>query len=149
MPINIRQKGANAEREVADMMNDTINEELAKVNLPRPLKPLVQRNQNQSAVGGSDLTNPFSIAIEVKRQEALSINTWWKQTEVAAKEFGGVPVLVYRQSRQPWKCIMYAELRVGPNVVLSGVRVELSWEDFKSWFRARVSHAIQNGWAAP
>lgn len=149
MAINIRTKGASAEREVADMMNMVIGEELTKAGLPVPVKPLVQRNQNQSAVGGSDLTNPFNIALEVKRQEALSINTWWKQTEVAAKEFGGVPVLVYRQSRQPWKCIMYAELRVGENVVLAGVRVEFSWQDFIAWFRARVHEYITRGWTAP
>ena len=81
--MNIRTKGRAGEREVAKMLNDIVsdvNRELNNVVIKGSVaaQPF-QRNQNQSAVGGHDLSNPFGLAIEVKRQETLSINTWWEQ----------------------------------------------------------------------
>ena len=97
--INVRQKGQEGEREVARALNVVICEVLKAHGIPPPPKDVVQRNQNQSAVGGSDLSNTFNLAIEVKRQEELSVNTWWKQCEKSAMENpGDVPVLVYRQN---------------------------------------------------
>ncbi|WYV98904.1 hypothetical protein [Stenotrophomonas phage CM2] len=100
MGINIRAKGANGEREVATMMNEIVERVCKEEGLSLPPKPVIQRNQNQSAVGGSDLTNPFGYAIEVKRQETLAVNTWWKQREVASAEFGGTPVVISPSERQ-------------------------------------------------
>lgn len=143
--INIRQKGANAERDLAIDLNLIVNKVLAGHGLPMPAKPIIQRNQNQSAVGGSDLTFPIPIALEVKRQEALSINTWWRQTEVAAREFGGTPILIYRQSRKPWTVVMYVDMPLFAGVHLHRVRATLSWEDFKVWFEQRLALALRNG----
>lgn len=145
MTINIRQKGANAERELATELNLIVNGVLSRNGFPLPAKPIIQRNQNQSAVGGSDLTFPVPIALEVKRQEQLSVNTWWRQTEVAAKEFGGTPVLIYKQSRKPWTVVMYVDLPLAGGVHLAGVRATLSWEDFKTWFEQRLTLALRNG----
>lgn len=149
MTINIRTKGAEAEREVATVMNAIVTAACLRHGLSLPLKPLIQRNQNQSAVGGSDLTNSFDLAIEVKRQEALSINTWWKQCEVAARETAGIPILIYRQSRKPWRVVMLTEVRVSDTAVTSGIRAELSWEDFQQWFSNVVEDRIAKGWHPP
>ncbi len=146
MSINIRAKGANGEREVADDLNLIINMQLTTAGLNRSAKPVIQRNQNQSAVGGSDLTNPFNLCMEIKRQEALSVNTWWKQCETAAKEFGGEPILIFKQNRKPWRVVMYAHLQFpGHDSSYSRVRVELSWDDFKAWFGNLVYLHINKG----
>lgn len=148
--INIRQKGANAERDLAIELNAIVNLVLKERGYPMPAKPIIQRNQNQSAVGGSDLTFPIPIALEVKRQEQLSINTWWKQCEVAAKEFGGVPILIYRQSRKPWTVVMNVDVPVGTRGAhLAGVRATISFDDFKAWFRYSLIAALNDGTWVP
>lgn len=149
MGIDIRSKGANAERDLATELNNVLNRVLLIHGYKEPPKPVIQRNQNQSAVGGSDLTFPIPIAMEVKRQESLSINTWWRQTEVAAKEFGGTPILIYRQSRKPWTVVMYVDMPLAGGVHLAGVRATLSYEDFKKWFEQRLTIALRNGEWSP
>lgn len=129
MGINIRQKGATGERQVADALNLIANRVLTAHGRPLPLKPLVQRNQNQSAVGGSDLTNPFGLCIEVKRQENLSINTWWEQCLQAKLEFGGLPILIFKQNREKWRVIMMLQCPI----VDAPYRAEMNWDDFQDW----------------
>lgn len=109
--MNIRSKGAGAEREIADMMNAV----LLRVAKARGIANLdstamVQRNTLQAAIGGCDLTNTGKFAIEVKRHESLSINTWWKQCEASAIREKKEPVLMYRQNRKPWKVVSWAEV---------------------------------------
>ena len=79
MAINVRTKGQTGEREICDFFNNIYKEVYEYLQMSLPAKPIAQRNQNQSAVGGCDITNTCFFAVEVKRQEALSINTWWKQ----------------------------------------------------------------------
>lgn len=135
MTINIRAKGQNGEREIADALNLIVNALYKELGMAVPPKPVVQRNQNQSAVGGCDLSNTFGLAIEVKRQEALSINTWWKQCDVSAKERGELPVLLFRQNKMKWRCILMVELPL-PSSGRAHVRVraEITFEDFKEYF---------------
>jgi hypothetical protein len=146
--INIRQKGANAERDIADDLNFIINDVRSAMGLPALAKPMVQRNQNQSAVGGKDLTGTFGLAIEVKRQEQLSINTWWAQCLASAKELNEIPVLLFKQSRQKWRCIMPVALAlpVSPAVTYSSLtsRAEIDYETFKLYFRERVGRTLYN-----
>ncbi|QQM18192.1 RusA-like Holliday junction resolvase [Stenotrophomonas phage Salva] len=144
MPINIRAKGANGEREVATMMNEIVERVCKEEGLSLPPKPAIQRNQNQSAVGGSDLTNPFGYAIEVKRQETLAVNTWWKQCEVASAEFGGTPVVIYRQNgKRKWNVVMYAFLPVWKSTGYVKARVTVDWDDFAQQFEATVRYYIR------
>ena len=98
MTINVRQKGQEGEREIAKILNQIVATVQAERQLPKyeTRDELFQRNQNQSAVGGSDLSNPMGLEIEIKRQEALSVNTWWKQCVESAARTGGVPVLMFR-----------------------------------------------------
>lgn len=145
MGINIRTKGATAEREVADALNTVLNMVRIEHGGKVPAKPTVQRNQNQTAVGGCDLINTFHFAIEVKRQEALSINTWWKQCVISAQEISGaVPVLIYRQSKQPWKVILPAWLPSYCNEHVQA-RAEISFDDFQRLFRAVATDKIKVG----
>src|SRR3546814_5598290 len=80
MGIDVRQKGAEGERQVIKMLTPIIQQVMRDMDFPAEkvdaaLK-MVQRNQNQSAVGGNDLSNTFGLSIEVKRQEQIAINTW-------------------------------------------------------------------------
>ena len=49
----------------------------------------------------------YGLAVEVKRQETLSLNTWWKQCELSANRDNSVPVLIYRQNKQKWRVRTY------------------------------------------
>lgn len=148
MTINIRQKGANAERDIADDLNLIISEVREVMGLAPLPKPMVQRNQNQSAVGGKDLVGTFGLAIEVKRQEQLSVNTWWRQCVTSAQEINEIPVLLFKQSRQKWRCIMPVALELPTSAAASYVtiatRAEIDYETFKLYFRERVGRTLYN-----
>lgn len=142
--INIRQKGFDAERDIALQMNAVILTVYAELGLPAPAKPIVQRNQLQSAVGGCDLTGTFGLAIEVKRQEALSINTWWAQCVKSAVDRNEAPVLLFRQSKQKWRCIMFVEVPL-PSATRAFIklRAEISFDDYLAYFKHLVMRSMQ------
>lgn len=150
--INIRAKGAEGEREVIRMLTPIIKEVMKEMDfaeeLIRDADQMVQRNQNQSAVGGCDLTNVFGIAVEVKRQETLSVNTWWKQCVTSAQRNNELPLLIYRKNRQAWRIRTFGFLHVphheGGWTGHQSV-IELEEEDFKSWFKQWVRAKILTG----
>lgn len=147
MGIDIRAKGANGEREIADDLNACLYIVRNELGLPVLEKPQVQRNQNQTAVGGCDLVGTYDLAIEVKRHETLSINTWWAQCVKSAAELKKQPVLLFRQNAKPgqrtkWRCIMLAEIPVTASVVMP-CRVEVEYEDFKAYFRLLARKNLQ------
>lgn len=138
--VNIRNKGAGAERDIADHMNGIIYGVYKELGVPYPSKPIVQRNQNQTAVGGKDLIGTHGLAIEVKRQEQLSINSWWAQCVASARVLDEIPVLLFKQSRLPWRCITNGQV-LFPQALPSrsvAVRVEISFDDFTVWYRSIV-----------
>jgi hypothetical protein len=93
MPIKSpKSKGANAERELAKLLGDRLGISL-------------QRNLEQWRSGGFDLLSDLPLAIEVKRCEQLQLNQWWKQA-LRQSQGGKIPVLCYRQSRQPWRIVV-------------------------------------------
>lgn len=134
--INIRQKGAEGERQVLQMLNKIVGDVREEKGLPQFAKEdePFQRNQNQSAVGGDDLTNPYFLSIEVKRQEQLSINTWWKQCIASAERTKGVPILIFKQNRKKWRVCMNAPLYLTTTKFMGPVKVEVDLEIFKWWF---------------
>ncbi len=148
--INVRQKGAEGEREVAKALNEVIIRCLNEQKLDVPATDIVQRNQNQTAVGGNDLSNVFGLSVEVKRQEQLSINTWWAQCVAAATRNQELPVLIYRQNRKAWRVVMNAELALpaaqGSFRAAKVCRVGISWDDFLDWFYAYVRRKLINGY---
>lgn len=143
--MNIRAKGANGEREVYNLLNPIIKEVMLEVggfsedDLRNP-ENFIQRNQNQSAVGGKDLVNTFGLAIEVKRQETLLLEPWWKQTVASAKRLNEKPVLLYRQNRKKWRAVLehalegFTPCNHTPLVTIP-LRIELSESEFLVWFR--------------
>lgn len=100
--INSRAKGQRAEREIANILNNIIAEQCALFNTTPPVMPYVQRNQNQSAVGGCDLINTFDFAIEIKNCQTLQIKKWWQQAVSQAEKIDKVPILLFRQNRKGW-----------------------------------------------
>ncbi len=112
MGANPRTKGGRGEREVQAIFNTIVAEVREELGLPEYEKDdmIFQRNQNQSAVGGDDLTNPCKLSIEVKNQNNLSTGVWWKQcTTSADRPAGGIPILIYKISRKGWHIVMEPE----------------------------------------
>lgn len=103
----------------------------------------VQRNQNQSAVGGQDLVHTLGLAIEVKRQEQLSINTWWDQCVASAAKLSEHPVLLYRQNGKKWRCVTlsYVEL---PNRKFVQARVEFDFDTFLFWWEKWATEKLES-----
>lgn len=150
--LDVRAKGAEGERQVYKMLNDIIVDVMVAMAFPpediEKAKTMVQRNQNQSAVGGNDLTNTFGMSIEVKRQEQLAINTWWDQCKKAAEKNNELPVLMFRQNRKPWRIRTFGFLHTpGRDGGWSSVQaiVEFDEATFKTWFRAWVTGKLQSG----
>lgn len=145
MGINIRDKGANGEREVATALNLVVYKVLTDCGIAPLLKPVIQRNQNQTAVGGYDLTGPFGLGIEIKRQEALSVNTWWQQCITSCKANRDIPILIYRKNKMKWSVVMYMDVPVGcVGAHCAGIRAEMSWDDFLRWFYKHVECHVRN-----
>jgi hypothetical protein len=147
MAIHVVNKGKNGEREVVQMLVAVLGNIIRENEFPQEtvdaLQGVVQRNQNQSAVGGSDISL-FGLAIEVKRQETLCIPAWWAQAVKSAARNQDIPVLIYRQNRKAWKIIMDGFLPVGSGGA-SFARVEIELEDFLIWFKKLAILKIQNG----
>jgi len=146
MGINIRQKGQSGEREVCDWLNFILNKVLSELEIIPPIKPVFQRNQNQSAVGGSDITNPFGLCIEVKRQEQLNLNEWWKQCCIASKEFGGRPIVIFRQNgKRKWRVLLEANLVYHCGQAYTPSRCEITHEDFEHFMRYWMLRMLDSG----
>ena len=77
------------------------------------------------------------MAVEIKRQETLKVEEWWKQCVEQCKEENEregtnlIPVLLFRQNGRQWRCLTWAWLPVGKKVVK--VRGEIGLEEFKGW----------------
>ena len=93
-----RTKGKTGEREF--------------INLIRGFFPSTEitRNLNQTRNGGHDIDGLDGWAVEVKRQENLSIGRWWGQAVKQAAEINARPALAYRQNREPWKILVEMDL---------------------------------------
>ena len=144
--VNIRSKGQRGERDIMKLLNDQVIDIRKEAQLP-PLDKIdlpFQRNQNQSAVGGSDLSNVIGLEIEVKVQEQLSIGSWWRQTVGSAGRTGGIPILAYKQSYKGWKFCMYGGISIGPNRSRFITKCQIDKECFVVWFRAYYREWLMN-----
>ena len=151
MSINVRTKGQEGEREIAKILNSIVAKVRDEFKLPQYAKEdeLFQRNQNQSAVGGSDLSNPLFLEIEVKRQEDLSVGSWWTQCITSAKRTGGIPILIFRQNRKKWRICMLVELPLFPEnckkyLAMPWVRAEIDLDTFKQWFKMYYTEWVKH-----
>lgn len=136
-----KNKGRAGEQQVARLLNDLFREVLHELGYD-PDKvdeqmPIVQRNQNQTAVGGADLVGIPGMSIEVKRQESLNVSAWWKQTLTAARADDSLPVLIYRQNRKAWRVRTYVWSALPEEDGLHGppVVAEMGYAQFEYWFK--------------
>lgn len=152
MTLNPRTKGAEGERQVVKLLTEIIVRVMGEEGYPEndieAARKSVQRNQNQSAVGGNDLTNTFGMSIEVKRQEQLAVNQWWKQCETAALRNHELPVLIYRQNRKAWHVRTYAWLPLPGAEMWAQAKAVVEFDEatFKSWFEQWVRGKLKAGY---
>lgn len=148
--IHVVNKGKEGEREVCRLLNGVLQEILTEMKgldeqTRAAVRSIVQRNQNQSAVGGGDI-NLLGLSIEVKRQETLSVDTWWKQAQASAARNGDKPVLMYRQNRKAWHVVMDGLLPVAAGYsVTTGARVTIDLDTFLRWFGFWAERKISYG----
>ena len=128
MAVNGKVKGANAERELAELLMRWGRE----VNITLDLS----RNLEQSRNGGHDLNGleKYGMAVECKRVEAMNMTSWWSQAVRQALTVKCTPVLAWRQNRQPWRFRTVAWVHPA-NKPLT---IDLEAEQFKIWFQARL-----------
>ena len=97
--VHARNKGKAAESEFINMFQTLFPE-------------TIERNLEQVRSGGSDVSGSEPFVIEIKRVEKLDFPSWWRQVRAATKAVSDIPVVAYRQSRQPWKFLLPATLIV-------------------------------------
>lgn len=85
-----RDKGARGEKELFRLLSDHLGVE-------------VVRNLGQYQKSGPDSFGLDGYAVEVKRCETVTPESWWRQALDQAEAVGAVPVLAYRKSRVPWR----------------------------------------------
>lgn len=128
MPINSRNKGSAAEREVGKIIYDLLG-----------IK--VERNLDQWRSGGYDLVGLDKVALEVKRAKKPLLNAWWKQTVAQANEAGLVPCLWYRLDRQQWVVVLPISQVVtgleGQAETLENTVSMGAWA-FATWYREKM-----------
>lgn len=144
-----RNKGGRGEREVVQLLNSIINQVILSQEWPHghveAARMCIQRNQNQSAIGGCDLNGVFGIAIEVKRQEQLNLNSWWTQCVEQAKRNNELPVLIYRQNHQPWRVVTMMQAPLPGARSSTYFRAEIEEEPFRIWFYQWVYYKMVAG----
>lgn len=139
-----RNKGKSGEREVIKLLQPVLDTEYQRVG---KVPPTLRRNLMQSYKGiqgydNHDLVGLEWLALEVKRQEANNVNSWWEQAVEQAGE-GKEPVLFYRKNNAAWKVRMYG--------FLIGLRkrvqcpVDIDVESFLAYLSIRVAEKLQEG----
>jgi Holliday junction resolvase len=97
-----RTKGQAGEREICKILGEALGISL-------------ERNLEQTRDGGCDIRLRH-WAIEVKRQEKLQVDKWWEQAVSQAEKCEKHPILIFRQSRMPWRVIMPVALTQDPRI---------------------------------
>jgi hypothetical protein len=96
MSARERRKGQVAEREACKLLSDELGIE-------------VTRHVDQARQGGADVLTIPGYAVEIKRRESLSRPAWWAQAVRQGIRHEAEPLVLYRQSRKPWRALIAAE----------------------------------------
>lgn len=119
-----RTKGHNGERELATLLSEALGRD-------------VYRNLEQARDGGPDLLGLPGLAVEVKRRETPSLETWWRQARAQARTLE-VPVLAYRVNRKPWLFVVpLAALTRAPIETTLELCGTLTFNGFCCWYLMR------------
>lgn len=129
-------KGKQGEREVVKLLQPVVDEVYEEFGLT-PIR--LERNLVQTRNGGYDVIGLDWLALEIKRQETLHVDKWWKQTLSQCGE-GQEPVLMYRRNRKPWRIRLWVAL--GGGLVLPA---EIGLEDWKLYMAARLRADLGGG----
>lgn len=121
------------------LSNNSWDEDVVKA-----ARACIQRNQNQTAVGGHDLNGVFGLSVEIKRVENLNINTWWNQCTEQAGRNNEQPVLLYRQNNNPWRCITMGAAPL-PGGRYGCMRIQMEEDAFRIWFYQWVYYKMMAG----
>lgn len=137
--INVKQKGAKAERDVIAMLQPVVNEVCGELGI----EPMVlKRNLEQTRGGGYDIVGVDWLAVEVKHQTMDRRDAWWEQT----KKQAGVdqePILVYKLTGNKWWVRMYGRLQHGSDFVRCPV--DITPAAFLVYFRHRLKKELIKG----
>lgn len=125
--VNAKNKGAAAEREAAKWL---------KIAFKLENEP--QRNLEQVRSGGFDLIGFPPFAFEIKRCETLDLRGWWLQAANSCTPEYRIPIVMYRQSRQPWRFLISAK-----TIGLKNGFVLLQEREFKLWMKLVLSQLGQ------
>jgi hypothetical protein len=102
--INVRSKGQRGERDFIKIIQRAADQVLGEGVIH------YTRNIEQTRNGGADVCCDVEMydcySFEVKTQEKLLLNKWWQQAFRQGRDSERVPVLAYKQSRQPWLIMM-------------------------------------------
>lgn len=139
--LKSRNKGKRAEREVKDLLNTVVMEVCDRLQVDVGVRPKLQRNQLQSDGGGYDLVGIDWIALEVKHQEQMNIESWWVQCVNQAKG-NQMPVLFYRRNHMKWRVRTYGMLWL-PNGGTMAAPADFALQDFIDYFRIRLEQELR------
>ena len=104
--INSRAKGANAELEVAKILQTVVNRVAIHCGFTAPK---IRRNVEQCQVGGEDLIGLPWYSIEIKRVEQVNVDKWWEQTLTQARRKAPGATSWDALAKHGWKRIAAAE----------------------------------------
>ena len=129
-----KQKGKRGERKIVGILQKVIYSVYPMDS--KPTAPFLERNQNQSNEGGTDIVGIPWLAIEVKNAKVLQIDKWWEQTLAQAVD-KQTPVLFFKRG------ITIKVMTIG--VLWFGhwyqhFPVEVSLHDFLIYFEARLRY---------
>jgi hypothetical protein len=131
--INGRNKGARGEREIITILQRTVDSVLGDAAFT------LKRNLEQTRDGGADIAGASAVydivSFEIKRQERLLLNTWWKQTLKQARNSERLPVLIYKQSRGKWTVVMLGHAYRNKKVI----KITITLDDFLDWYKQKLT----------
>lgn len=130
-----RAKGQRGERDAIKTLQPIVDKVYLEMGYAGENLPVLERNQMQSARGGHDIIGLDWLALEIKHQETLSINTWWSQAQRQAKG-NQIPVLMYRQNRIKWRVVMNGYIPAGEKRIKCPVDITL--EAFLLWLEYQL-----------
>lgn len=131
-------KGKRAEREVIKLLTPVLEKVYAEAGIEDI--PMLQRNTLQSDKGGYDIVGLDWLAIEVKHQESLAVNLWWKQTIDQAKT-GQQATLFYRKNNVKWQVVVMTFICTGDGYM--PIRSTLKVEDYLKYFERRLRWEVR------
>ena len=130
MAINSRTKGANFEREIGNLLQESLS-----LNNP------VRRIREQTRTKELPDLKLGRWCLECKRYGTGSepLDGWWDQVTSATGQ-GEFPALIYKFNRRPIKVRILAET-LNPELS-SNIKIDLLWEDFIELIKQRFQEDI-------